>query len=141
MRLDEVARTAGVPTTTVRLYQNKGLLPGPRVVGRTGWYDQSHLTRLRLIGRLQEQGFSLAAIARLLETWQSGRDLDALIGVEQDLDDVLGAGRAVVVDPPRLLEALGSQAVTPETVRRSIELGLIEPLDDGTFRVRDERFL
>ena len=141
MRLDEVARAAGIPTTTVRLYQNKGLLPGPRVVGRTGWYDQGHLSRLRLILRLQEQGFSLAAIARLLETWQAGRDLSALIGVEQQLDDVLTSNRAITVDGARLVEALGSEAVTPDTVRRSVELGLIEPLDDGRFRVRDDRFI
>ena len=141
LRLDEVAQAAGVPTTTVRLYQNKGLLDGPRLVGRVGYYDRSHVARLRLIGRLQEEGFSLAAIGRLLEAWRAGRDLHALIGVESELDDVLNAGRSIVVDAERLLAALGAEAVTPETVRRSVELGLIEPLEDGTFRVLDERFL
>ena len=37
MRVDDLARAAGVATTTIRLYQSKGLLPPPRLVGRTGY--------------------------------------------------------------------------------------------------------
>src|SRR6478609_4959013 len=62
-RLDELARSAGVASTTVRLYQTKGLLAPPRLEGRTGWYDDSHLSRLRLIARLQSEGYSLGGIA------------------------------------------------------------------------------
>ncbi|MFN2607175.1 MAG: MerR family transcriptional regulator [Acidimicrobiales bacterium] len=65
--LDDLARRAGLPTTTVRLYQHKGLLPGPRLVGRTGRYDESHLSRLALIGRLQDEAghrFPAAAAGR-----------------------------------------------------------------------------
>ena len=42
-RLDDLARRAGVQSTTVRLYQAKGLLSPPRLEGRTGWYDDAHL--------------------------------------------------------------------------------------------------
>ena len=35
-RLDELARRAGVASTTVRLYRSKGLLARPRLEGRTG---------------------------------------------------------------------------------------------------------
>ena len=51
-RLDELARAAGVASTTVRLYRSRGLLPPPRLEGRTGWYDDAHLSRLCLIARL-----------------------------------------------------------------------------------------
>jgi DNA-binding transcriptional MerR regulator len=71
-RVDDLARAAGVTTTTIRLYQSKGLLPPPRLVGRTGYYGQAHLTRLRVIAQLQEQGFSLAGIAALIQRWESG---------------------------------------------------------------------
>src|SRR3954467_5052908 len=98
MRLDDLAREAGVPTTTVRLYQNKGILHRPRLVGRTGYYDGTHLTRLALIARLQDQGFSLSAVARLLETWEAGRDLTDLVGVEQQLDRLLDRGQPVIMD-------------------------------------------
>ncbi len=79
MRLDDLAREAGVATTTVRLYQNKGLMPDPRLVGRTGYYDRIHVTRLTLIGRLQEQGFSLAGIGRVLYTSVAGTALCSLV--------------------------------------------------------------
>lgn len=141
MRIDDLARAAGVATTTVRLYQARGLLPGPRVVGRTGWYDQRHLARLALVGRLQDQGFSLAGIGRLLETWQEGRDLADLVGVEHQLDALLGRPHDVVVDAAELAERLPPEATTPEVMARAVDLGLVEPLDDGRFRVPDRRFL
>src|SRR3954464_12804996 len=98
-RLDELARQAGVASTTVRLYQSKGLLAPPRLEGRTGWYDDSHLSRLRLIARLQSGGDSRAGIADLLEQWEKGRSLDAVIGIEAELDSLLGGVHAIVLEP------------------------------------------
>ncbi|HET7486890.1 MAG TPA: MerR family transcriptional regulator [Acidimicrobiales bacterium] len=141
MRLDDLAREAGVPTTTVRLYQNKGLLHGPRLVGRTGYYDEGHLARLRLIARLQEQGFSLAAIARVLETWEGGRDLADLVGAEEELGRVLHPREAVVLDAGELLAAFPAGSMTPELVQRAASMGLVSATDDGRFRIPDRRFL
>lgn len=141
MRLDEFAAAAGVPTTTVRLYQAKGLLPGPRLVGRTGYYDGSHLSRLRLISRLQDDGFSLAAIRRVLEEWEQGRDLDALLGVEREVGAVLAAADPVVLDPAEVAGRFPEGTVTPALVQRATGLGLIELTDDGRIRVQDLRFL
>jgi DNA-binding transcriptional MerR regulator len=140
-RLDELARRAGVASTTVRLYQAKGLLASPRLEGRTGWYDDSHLSRLRLIARLQGEGFSLAGIANLLEQWEQGRSLDAVIGVEAELDALLGDVHAVVLDPLELLERFPAGSMTPELVQRAASLGLAQLTDDGKVRVADRRFL
>ncbi len=141
MRLDELARQAGVATTMVRLYQNRGLLPGPRLVGRTGYYDQGHLTRLALIGRLQEQGFSLAGIGRVLETWEEGRDLADLVGVEQQLDVLLNRRHEVVLDAADLLAQFPPDSLTPGLIQRAAAMGLVEITNDGRFRVPDQRFL
>lgn len=141
MRLDDLAREAKVATTTVRLYQNKGLLPGPRLVGRTGYYGRSHLTRLALIGRLQEQGFSLAGIGRVLETWEEGRDLADLVGVEQQLDVLLNRRHEVVMDATELVDQFPADSLTPELIQRAAAMGLVETTDDGRFRVPDKRFL
>jgi DNA-binding transcriptional MerR regulator len=141
MRLDDLARAAGVATTTVRLYQSKGLLPGPELVGRTGYYDKHHLTRLALIARLQEQGFSLAGIGRLLDTWEHGRDLADLVGVEEQLDSLLDGRRGIVLDVGELLETFPADTVSPDVVRRAAALGLVEPMPDGRVRVPDQRFL
>lgn len=141
MRLDDLARAAGVATTTVRLYQAKGLLAPPRLQGRTGWYDDAHLRRLRLISRLQDDGFSLAGIASLLDAWESGGGIDALVGVEEQLDELLGEPHAAVVTAADLLEKFPEGSMTPAMVQRAGALGLVELLDDGTFRIADRRFL
>ena len=139
-RLDELARQVGVASTTVRLYQNRGLLPPPRLVGRTGWYDDGHLNRLRLIARLQAQGFSLAGIAELLTQWERGRSLDAMLGVEDQLDALLGEPHAAVVDPQELAAAFPEDALTVELMQRATELGLVEIVDGAKVRVVDRRF-
>jgi DNA-binding transcriptional MerR regulator len=140
-RLDELARRAGVASTTVRLYQTKGLLAPPRLEGRTGWYADSHLSRLRLIARLQGEGYSLAGIANLLEQWEQGRSLDAVIGIEAGLDALLGDVHAIVLDPAELLDRFPEGAMTPELMQRAASLGLVQPTEDGKVRVADRRFL
>jgi DNA-binding transcriptional MerR regulator len=140
-RLDELARRANVPTTTVRLYRTRGLLPPPHLDGRTGWYDESHLGRLRLIARLQQQGHSLAGIGDLIDQWEHGRDLDAIIGVEAGLDALLGDPHAVTFRAEELAERFPPGALTPGAMRRAVELGLVEVADDGTLHVPDRRFV
>ncbi len=141
MRLDELAAAAGVATTTVRLYQQRGLLPGPRIVGRTGWYSPDHLERLRLIGRLQAQGFSLAGIGRLLEAAERGGDLTDIVGARQELDTVLAMPEPVVVEPVELIERFGAASLGPAEMARAVELGLVEGTSDGRLRIPDRRFL
>jgi len=72
LRVEELASRAGVSVDTVRYYQSKSLLDPPRREGRIAWYDDAHLVRLERIRSLQQRGFTLATIARLV----SG-DLDA----------------------------------------------------------------
>jgi DNA-binding transcriptional MerR regulator len=125
----------------VRLYQSKGLLPGPVLVGRTGYYDDAHLTRLRLIGRLQSQGFSLAGIARLLDSWERGLDLAEVVQAGDQLDAVLGRPQPVALDPEELVSRFPPGTLTPEVMQRALALGLVEATDDGRFRTTDRRFI
>jgi DNA-binding transcriptional MerR regulator len=141
VRIDELARRAGVATTTVRLYQQRGLLPGPRLEGRTGYYGEHHLARLRLIARLQDEGFSLAGIGRLLRSWEDGRDLADLVGVEEQLGALLGRRPGVVLDPAELAARFPPGSLTPELLQRARTLGLVRPTDDGRFLVPDARFV
>lgn len=140
MRLDELAHRSGAASTTIRLYQAKGLLPGPRVVGRVGYYDEAHVVRLRLIERLQGDGFSLAGIGRLLATWEDGRDLVDLVGVEEGLGALLTRRRSEVLDPAELTGRFPAGVLTPELVQRAMSLGLVEAATEGNLRVLDRRF-
>src|SRR5450432_3318667 len=85
LTIDELARAAGTKVSTIRLYQQRGLLPPPAIEGRVGFYDSTHVARLRLVADLQTRGFSLAAIRELADTWEAGRDLGALLGIERVL--------------------------------------------------------
>ena len=78
--IDELAALVGVPTRTVREYRTLGLIEAPRKEGRVGRYDDSHRHRLELIARLQQRGYSLAAIRDLCAASASGRSLDDVLG-------------------------------------------------------------
>lgn len=65
--IDEVARRFGLRASTIRYYEERGLLePVSRRSGRR-WYGQAELRRLAIIRYWQESGLmSLAAIAEIL---------------------------------------------------------------------------
>lgn len=141
IRVDELARRAGVATTTIRLYQSKGLLQPPHLVGRTGYYDDAHLTRLEVIARLQGEGFSLAGIGKLLEGWEAGAELGDLVGAEAELGGLLGRGQELVLTADELLARFSPDLLDPAAIQRAAAIGLVELTDDGRFRIADARFL
>jgi DNA-binding transcriptional MerR regulator len=71
LRIDDLARRAGLTVDTIRYYQREGLLPPAVRVGRTKVYGPEHLARLGQIRELQGRRFSLAAIKSLLESDRS----------------------------------------------------------------------
>jgi DNA-binding transcriptional MerR regulator len=81
-RVEELAARSGVPVRTIREYQTWRLLHAPARDGRVGWYDESHVERLTLIGRLQQRGYSIAGIRDLLDAWSTGSDLRTVLGVD-----------------------------------------------------------
>jgi DNA-binding transcriptional MerR regulator len=138
-RVDDLARTAGTTVRNVRVYQDRGLLPPPEREGRVGWYSEAHLGRLRLITRLLERGYSLAAIADLVSSWQTGRELTEVLGLEDVLTRPWSDEEAGHTSIAALRKRLGKQA-TPANVRRAIDLGLLTP-ERGGMRVPSPRLL
>jgi DNA-binding transcriptional MerR regulator len=138
MTIDELARAAGSKVSTLRLYQQRGLLPSPRLEGRIGYYGPSHLARLRLVASLQERGYSLAAIRELVEGWESGRDLSSLLGVERQL--VANAGNWTRMSRDDLVAQIPGLA-DDSLLRRAAALGALRLDDDGTTADVHEGFL
>jgi MerR family transcriptional regulator, copper efflux regulator len=67
MLIGEIARRAGVPTSTVRYYERQGLIePDTRQSGQRR-YSVDRLRRLVFIGMLQDAGLSLADIRGILD--------------------------------------------------------------------------
>ena len=51
----------------IRSHQARGLLAAPEVRLRVGYYGPDHVAQLRMIRELQDEGFNLGGIKRLLE--------------------------------------------------------------------------
>lgn len=135
--MDELAQQARLPVRTIREYQTLRLLPPPVRRGRVGLYGADHVERLEVISRLQKRGYSLAGIKDLLETWNAGAGLPALLGVD--------IGPAVIDETP--LRLTRSQldrrlpGLTATSLRRARAVGLITPDGPKHFLVRSPALL
>jgi DNA-binding transcriptional MerR regulator len=124
LTVDELAREAGLPSSTIRLYQNRGLLPPPERRGRVGYYGQQHRDRLRLIAHLQDRGFSLAAIKEALDAWESGRSIGQLL----DVGDIAPglARQPLRLSPDDFADRFAGVEITQSDLVRAAEMGLVE---------------
>jgi len=127
--IGELADLSDVTPRTIRYYVAQGLLAAPAGAGPAARYDEAHLTRLRLIRRLQAEHLPLAEIRHRL-SMLSSEDIEALVSSPPSdapdsaldyLDQVLG-GTTVRQSQP--VFAIG---VAPSMPRRqgvgSIDLG------------------
>lgn len=73
LTIGEVARRAGVAQTTLRYYEQLGLLPAPGRVGGQRRYQESVLVRLEAIRLCKAAGFALDDIAVLMDDDTPGR--------------------------------------------------------------------
>jgi DNA-binding transcriptional MerR regulator len=67
LTIEQLAAQSGMTVRNIRAHQARGLLDPPEVRLRVGYYGPEHVERLNLIRRLQEDGFNLAGIKRLLD--------------------------------------------------------------------------
>ena len=71
MSIGELARKAGLAASTIRYYEEVGLLPpSKRSIGRRV-FDEDTLDRLLVIAFAKEAGFSLAEIRQLFDGFAS----------------------------------------------------------------------
>jgi DNA-binding transcriptional MerR regulator len=139
LTVDELAARVGLTVRNVRAYAARGLLPPPRLVGRTGYYGRDHVARLLLVREMLAEGYSLAMIERTLSHAPPSASSTTLALHRALLTPWLPpepeettpaelAARAGVTEDPQLVDAL-------------VELGLVEQLDDGRLRVLDPALL
>ncbi|XVV02101.1 MerR family transcriptional regulator [Actinosynnema sp. CA-248983] len=121
LTVDELAVRVGLPGSTIRMYQTKGVLHPPRRQGRVAYYDESHIERLTLVQRLQARGFSLPAIAELVKAREQGASVAAVLGV----GDTEGPDDWVRVRVRDLKRLVPTGDMRPAVLRRAIQLGLV----------------
>ncbi len=71
LRISELAAKSGVPSTTLRYYEDVGLLVSARTPSGYRTYDQRAVERLRFIGAAKRMHLSLDSIRDLLSEWDA----------------------------------------------------------------------
>ena len=137
LTIDELARRVGMTARNVRAHQTRGLVPPPSLRGRTGYYGPEHVARLELIRDLQEQGFNLEAIKRLLERTRAESMGDAL-DFARALVEPFGDEQPTVLEGQELAQRWGDE-LTPELEERLRRVGFVRDLGDGRWEVRSAR--
>ena len=87
--IGEVAKRAGIPASTLRFYEEKGLVAS---VGRRGLrrqYDRNVLERLALIALGRSAGFSLDEIRRMFAGGRLQIDRPMLVNKADELDHTI----------------------------------------------------
>ncbi|XVQ12716.1 MerR family transcriptional regulator [Spirillospora sp. CA-255316] len=130
MTVDELAARAGMTVRTVRFYAGRGLLPPPRLRGRTGLYGPGHLARLELVRELQALGLTLAAIERHLERIPADAPPEDL-ALQRALLSPWAPEESEVLDRHELDRRAGRH-LDDEALKKMAALGVIEPTPDGT---------
>jgi len=134
LTIKQLATHSKISIRNIRAHQARGLLSPPEVRMRIGYYGPGHLSRLRLIRDLQDDGFNLAGIKRLLEDTEG--TAEQLLRFKQVLSST--AAREPV-ETITLRDLAGRFQVNaeeaPEVLATAQRLGVIVPAGHDTFEV------
>jgi DNA-binding transcriptional MerR regulator len=87
-RISELAERSGFPASTLRFYEQEGLLPvAARTPGGYRSYDENTVERLRFIARAKQLDLPLDEIRDLAAVWDAG----SCSPVKERLDQLLRA--------------------------------------------------
>ena len=73
LTIGQLADRAGVTTSAIRFYEERGLVQSRRTTGNQRRYEQSQLRRIAFIRTAQRVGLTLEEIAEALDTLPAGR--------------------------------------------------------------------
>ena len=136
LTVDQLAERVGMTVRNVRAYAARGLLPSPRLVGRTGFYGTQHVARLTLVRQLLAQGYTLAAVQKAVESEPQTSSAGS-IALHQALMAPWLPDETQETD----LDALAARSGAPdsegvaEVVEALAAMGVVERIDDQRLRV------
>lgn len=134
LTIDQLAAKVGMTVRNVRAYASRGLIPAPRLVGRTGYYREEHASRLRLIRDLIDRGYTLAAIERTVLN-NSSLPAGHALALLNTLDNPLGKQEEPEVVSRDALAAAAGIEPDDDLVSRLADSGLVEQVDEHTLRL------
>lgn len=137
MTIGELARRTGMTIRNIRAHQTRGILPPPEVQGRTGYYNEDHVSRIELTREMQAEGLNLEAIRRVLETSE---------GSSREMVDFARALRAPfedetpeIFDEEELAAAWQVERFDRKLAARAEKLSIMRQLPDGKIEVISPR--
>lgn len=133
LTIEELARRASMTVRNIRAHQTRGLLPPPRLRGRTALYSGDHLARLQLIREMQADGFNLTAIKRLLAATRHGVGGEELLRFERLLMAPWGSEEPEVIEARDLMARFPNAG--PDIAVRAERIGIVRPLKDGRVEI------
>jgi len=137
--IEDLAGRTGMTVRNIRAHQSRGLLEPPRVVGRTGYYDEQHVERIALIRELQEEGFNLEAIRRIVEN--AGDSPGDLLSFTRIVRAPYEDEQPEILTLEEVSKPWGEEALEPGLMDRVVTLGLMRPLGDGSYEVLSPKLL
>jgi len=109
------------------VYRDRGLLPPPLRVGRIALFNDTHLTRLRLITSMLDRGYNIAHVREMITAWEQGKDLGDVLGLETAI-----AGTWAAEKPQTMAIAEAKRLINDEhAFDRLVGSGLIRIEQDG----------
>ena len=111
----------------IRAHQSRGLLPPPQIRARTGFYGPEHAERVRMIQQLQDEGFNLAAIKRLVESREA-------IGFTREVLAPFDGEEPESITAQELALRFGG-TFDARMVRKAEKLEFLRPTGDGVWEV------
>jgi DNA-binding transcriptional MerR regulator len=133
LTIEQLASETGMSVRNIRAHQARGLLHPPEVRQRVGYYGESHVARLRLITELQADGFNLKGIERLLRDEDEDAS-QAMLSFRRAIAEPFEEERPEMISAEELAERFGD-AADPDSLERSVKLGLLVPVGDSTYEV------
>jgi DNA-binding transcriptional MerR regulator len=130
LTIEQLAADSGMTVRNIRAHRARGLLPAPEVRERIGYYGPEHLARLRLIARMQGDGFNLRAIERLLDAGNARPE--QLLSLTDAINTPYESEQAAIFTAGELQRRFGEHA-DAKTLARAVQLGLLIALGDGRY--------
>ena len=122
LTIEQLATQSGMSVRNIRAHQARGLLYGPE-----------HLEQLRLIRDLQDDGFNLSGIKRLLDDTQGTAERLQRFGEALSAVATAERGETLTLDELGQRFRVSAQEA-PDVLAEAERLGVLVPIDGGRFQ-------
>jgi DNA-binding transcriptional MerR regulator len=133
LTIEQLAAQSGMTVRNIRSHQARGLMSPPEVRVRVGYYGPEHLAQLQMIRNLQDEGFNLGGIKRLLDDTEG--TADRLLRFKEALSEVADerAETLTIAQLGRRFRTSAEEA--PAVLERAERLGVLVPAGEGLYEV------